>query len=273
MTDSLLVAAAQFAPTADSAANLAEMTELATRAAERGAGLVVFPEYSSYFEAELGPRFVENAQSIDGPFVEGLAALAKLLGIHVVAGLVESTGTDRFSNTLVALSPAGDLVATYRKLHLYDAFGSTESDWVVPGTIEAPETFEVGGFAAGLQTCYDVRFPEVTRTLVDAGAELVLLPAEWVRGPLKENHWRTLVTARALENTVFVVAADHTPPVGVGTSMVVDPHGVVLAQLGDEKGLAIAEITRERLDSVRLVNPALALRRFSVSPRATARLV
>jgi predicted amidohydrolase len=121
-----------------------------------------------------------------------------------------------------------------------------------------------GGFTVGMQTCYDIRFPEVTRRLVDAGADLVLVPAEWVRGPLKENHWRVLVTARAIENTIYVAAADHAPPIGVGNSMVVDPMGVELVTIGEESGIAVAEVTAARVASVRETNPALALRRFGV---------
>ncbi|HZK59138.1 MAG TPA: nitrilase-related carbon-nitrogen hydrolase, partial [Cryobacterium sp.] len=117
------------------------------------------------------------------------------------------------------------------------------------------------------QTCYDIRFPEVTRRLVDAGADLVLVPAEWVRGPLKEQHWRTLVTARALENTIYLAAADHAPPVGVGNSMVVDPMGVELVTIGETTDVAVAWVSAERVAAVRAVNPALALRRFRVVER------
>jgi predicted amidohydrolase len=167
----------------------------------------------------------------------------------------------------VAVSPAGELVAAYRKLHLYDAFGEKESDWVLAGEIEAPQTFDVRDLTVGLQTCYDIRFPEVTRRLVDAGADLVLVPAEWVRGPLKEQHWRTLVTARALENTIYIAAADHAPPVGVGNSMVVDPMGVELVTVGETTDVAVAWVSAERISAVRRVNPALELRRFGVVPR------
>jgi len=261
--DGLGVAIAQFAPDADKAANLAAITRLAERAASRGASIVVFPEYSSYFSDPFGHGFLENAEPLDGAFVTALAALAARLGIHVAAGMIETTEAgERFSNAVVAVSPAGELVASYRKLHLYDAFGSRESDFVEPGVIEAPETFSVGPFTVGLQTCYDIRFPEVSRRLVDAGADLVLVPAEWVRGVLKEHHWRTLVTARALENTIYVAAADHTPPIGVGASLVVDPMGVTIASLAENEDVAVAWIDRNRIDEVRRVNPALALRRF-----------
>lgn len=258
-----LLAVAQFVPGDDRDRNLAVIEEFATEAASRGATLVVFPEYSSFFEAELGDASVAAAEELDGPFVTGLAAIATSLGIHLVAGMLERAG-EKASNTLVAVDPAGAVVATYRKLHLYDAFGQRESDRVQAGVIEPPETFGWQGFTVGMQTCYDIRFPEVTRRLVDAGAELVLVPAEWVRGPLKEHHWRVLVTARAIENTVYVAAADHAPPIGAGNSMVVDPMGVELVTIGEESAIAVADVTLERVASVRQTNPALALRRFGV---------
>ena len=262
------IAVAQFAPGDDTAENLERMSRLAGDAANRGALLVVFPEYSSYFTPTMDASWAEHAQGLHGPFVRALAELASELGIHVVAGLVERIqGETRVANTLVALDPNAELVAYYRKVHLYDAFGQRESEWIVPGPVEAPQTFAFGGFTVGLQTCYDLRFPEVTRQLVDAGADLVLVPSEWVRGPLKEAHWRTLATARAIENTVYLAAADHAPPVGVGNSLIVDPMGVELAGLGEEVGTAVASITPARVTEVRRINPALQLRRFTVVPR------
>jgi predicted amidohydrolase len=138
---------------------------------------------------------------------------------------------------------------------------------VRPGDIEPPQTFAWHGFTVGLQTCYDIRFPEVTRRLVDAGADLVLVPAEWVRGPLKEHHWRTLVTARAIENTIYIAAPDHAPPVGAGNSMIVDPMGVELVTIGEAVDVAVAHLSPERVAAVRRINPALTLRRYAVVPR------
>ncbi|RNE59045.1 carbon-nitrogen hydrolase family protein [Cryobacterium tepidiphilum] len=267
MADSALaVAVAQFAPGTDPAANLAAIRELAATASARGARLVVFPEYSAFFEPVMGRSFVDAAETLDGRFVAGLSSIAADLGIHLVAGMIEQTDGERFSNTLVAVSPAGDVVATYRKLHLYDAFGQRESAWVQPGVLDEPQTFAVDGLTVGLQTCYDIRFPEVTRRLVDAGADLVLVPAEWVRGPLKEQHWRTLVTARALENTIYIAAADQAPPVGVGNSMIVDPMGVEIATIGEATDVALGWVSHARIAEVRTFNPALALRRFRVVP-------
>ena len=271
MTESVL-AVAQFAPTAETVGNLATIRELASKAVARGASLVVFPEYSSYFTPDLGQDWVDAAQTLDGEFVTRLGALSSELGIHLVAGMLERTDDPaRASNTLVALDPSGSLVATYRKLHLYDAFGAQESEWILAGSLGAPETFGWGGFTVGLETCYDVRFPEVTRHLVDAGADLVLVPSEWVRGPLKEAHWRTLLTARAIENTIYVAAADHAPPVGVGNSLVIDPMGVEIATIGEAVDVALAWVTPERVVATRVTNPALALRRFDVSARAERR--
>ena len=116
-------------------------------------------------------------------------------------------------------------------------------------------------------TCYDLRFPEVGRLLVDAGADVFLVPAEWVRGPLKEHHWRTLLHARAIENTVFVAAADHPPPLGVGNSLIVDPQGVELAAVGTSTDVAVAHLDVRAIERVRRVNPSLTLRRFRVEPR------
>lgn len=267
-THKIAVAVAQFAPGNDKETNLVAVRNLATEAARLGAKLVVFPEYSSYFVPELGREAVEAAEPIDGPFATALGALAKVLGIHIVAGMLEpAASADRVSNTVIAVDPHGERVAKYRKMHLYDAFGQKESDWIAAGPIEAPETFEVGGLTVGLQTCYDLRFPEVTRRLVDAGADIVAVPSEWVRGPLKEHHWRTLVIARALENTIYVVAADHAPPVGVGNSMVVDPMGVELVTIGETTDVAVTWVAAARLDEVRQINPALSLRRFKISER------
>ena len=266
------IAVAQFAPGDDEAKNLDTIRSLAEDAASRGALLVVFPEYSSYFTPQLGPDWPEHAQTLHGPFVRALAEIAAELGIHLVAGMIELVPgeTERVANTIVAVDAAGAVVAHYRKMHLYDAFGTRESDRIVAGNVwgdgEAP-TFAWGGFTVGLQACYDVRFPEVTRRLVDAGADLVLLPSEWVRGPLKEHHWRTLVTARAIENTVYVAAADHAPPIGAGNSMVVDPMGVELVTVGESTDVGVAWISPTRVTEVRHINPALKLRRFTVAPR------
>lgn len=266
-----LLAVAQFAPGASAEHNLATIDRLVARAADRGASLVVLPEYASWFDREPGAHWLPHAQPLDGAFVAGLTRIAAAHGATIVAGMLETAGDERrVRNTAVAVASDG-LLARYRKLHLYDAFGAAESAWIEPGAVEAPETFEWEGLRVGLQTCYDLRFPEATRRIVDAGADVVAVPSEWVRGPLKEHHWETLVTARAIENTVYVAASDHTPPIGVGASLVADPMGVALARLGEREDVAVAAVDAERLAEVRRTNPALRLRRFDVVARTGSR--
>lgn len=264
---SLLIAAAQFAPTDDTAANARTIAELVATAAGRGASVVLLPEYADYFVDPFDPSLRDHAQDVPGAFTTALQELAARHDVTIVASMLERAADGRrVHNTLVAVDASG-VVARYRKVHLYDAFGQRESDWVAPGEPAPPEIFERGGIRFGLQTCYDLRFPEVSRVLVDAGADVLLVPAEWVRGPLKEAQWTTLLHARAIENTVYVVAADHTPPIGVGLSTIVDPQGVAIAALGTGEGIAVAEIDRAQIDAVRRRNPALSLRRYRVEPR------
>lgn len=265
-TAAVPVAVCQFAPTASRADNRERIAGLTADAVARGARLVVFPEYSSYFVDPMDATLAENAETLEGEFVATLIALAATHAVVVVAGLTEGASDgQRVRNAVVAVDGDG-VLAVYRKQHLYDAFGQTESDWVEPGATGMAATFDLDGLRFGLMTCYDLRFPEVGRTLADAGADVVVVPAEWVRGPLKENHWTTLLAARAIENTVYVVAADHPSPIGVGHSQVIDPQGVVLAGVGAGEGLAVAPVERAVIERVRAINPSLRLRRYRVVP-------
>ncbi|UNK69751.1 carbon-nitrogen hydrolase family protein [Microbacterium sp. H1-D42] len=260
-----LVAVCQFAPGADAAQNRAQVVDLVARAAARGARVVVLPEYSNYFANPFDESLAVNAESLDGPFVASLSATAAEHHVIVVAGMLETADAGRVHNAVVAVSDAGTL-AVYRKQHLYDAFGQRESDWIAPGEVGAAAIFDVDGIRFGLMTCYDLRFPEVARTLADAGVDAMIVPAEWVRGPLKEHHWTTLLAARAIENTAYVIAADHPAPIGVGLSQVIDPQGVVVAGVSAGEGIALASIDGELITRTRETNPVLALRRYRVVP-------
>jgi predicted amidohydrolase len=254
--------AVQFAAGIDVDENLAAIGRLVARAS--GSDLVVFPEASMHDfgrpDLPLGPI----AQSVDGPFVAAVAAHARSLRATVVVGMFEaSPDVERPFNTLVAIGPEGEVLGSYRKVHLYDSFGYRESDRLSAGDVK-PLTIKVGDLVVGLMTCYDLRFPEYARLLVDAGADVLAVPAAWVRGPLKEDHWETLVRARAIENTVYIVAAAQTGAAYVGSSLVVDPMGVAVARLGDEPGVITAELTLDRLREVRERNPSLANRRLPI---------
>jgi predicted amidohydrolase len=267
----VFVAVGQFGPGPNPAGNVDAIRELVEAAAENGAKIVVLPEYSSAFCGALGDWVNTFAEPLTGPFVTAMRALAAECDIAVVVGLLEAPDDEdedtRPFNTVVAINSSGDILARYRKVHLFDAFGSMESDWIQPGDAEeAPEICELAGLTVGLQTCYDLRFPEVTRRLVDAGAELVAIPSEWIAGPKKAHHWVALIAARAIENLVFVAAADQIAPVAVGMSRVISPLGETLIDMGQTAGIAMAEVFIDVLTDARRANPALQLRRYGVSP-------
>ncbi len=260
------IALAQFAAGPDKAANLRRMLEMAAEAARARARLVLFPECSmAYAPAETSLAAV--AEPLEGPFVAALADAARRHGLAVVAGLLETApGGERVFNTVVALDAAGAVAGAYRKVHLYDAFGFRESDRMRPGAGDTL-VFTLEETTFGVQTCYDVRFPELSRHLVGRGAEVLLLPAAWVHGLLKESHWEVLVRARAIENTAYVAAAGLTGRQLTGSSMLVDPMGVPVARAGETEGLLVGDVDRERVRAVRRTNPSLENARPDVYAR------
>ena len=247
----------------------AERVQAAMReAAEQGADLAVFPEAT---QVRFGSDLRAAAEPLDGPFCSGLAAVAKDTGMALVAGVFEPAPDGRVYNTAVAFDGRGELVASYRKLHLFDAFGHRESELVAPGS--ALVVCTLAGVRAGLEICYDVRFGELSRALATAGASLLVLPAAWAAGPVKEEHWATLVRARAIENTVWVAAVGQVPDpsepatraaTGVGRSMLVDPLGVVRLDMGPSAGVAVGEVDTGLIETVRATVPSLANRRDDV---------
>ena len=151
--------------------------------------------------------------------------------------------------------------ADYRKIHLYDSFGYRESDRLTGGPLE-PVVVDVAGWRVGLMTCYDLRFPELARRLVDAGAEVLVVPAAWLPGERKVEHWRTLLAARAIENTCFVVGAAQPEPRYSGHSVVVGPLGEVLAEAGGVEATLDVVLERADLETARRTNPSLSNRRL-----------
>jgi predicted amidohydrolase len=191
--------------------------------------------------------------------------------VALVAGVFEPAPDGRVYNTAVAYDAAGTRVAAYRKIHLYDALGERESAMVAPGS--EPVVTDLAGVRVGIMTCYDVRFPELARALAVRGAELIVIPAAWAAGLFKEEHWVTLVRARAIENTVWVAAACQVPdpsapptraPTGVGRSMMADPMGTVRADLGPFPGVAVADLDSALTKQVRAILPSLEHRREDI---------
>ncbi len=244
-----------------------EAARRAIRDARRGgADLVLLPEVFMAFLAASDPRTAASvAEPVDGPFVSALAQEARAQRLYVGCGIWETAPGEptRAHNTVVLLGPDGALLLAYRKTHRYDAFGFSESARTIPG-IEAPRTVRTPLGTFGLLVCYELRFPELMRMAALDGADVVLLPAAWVAGYLKEQHWVTLVQARAIENTVFVAAANQTGTICTGRSLLVDPMGVVLADGGEEPGLVFGDADLARIARVREKLPVLSHRREEI---------
>jgi len=262
------VALCQIPVSSRPAVNFKRVRLALAQAADAGADLAVFPEAT---QIRFGSDLRAAAEPLDGPFCSGLAEAAKETGVALVAGVFEPGPDGRVYNTAVAYDGTGQLVASYRKLHLFDAYGQRESDLVAPGSV--PVICTLAGVRTGLEICYDVRFGELSRALAAGGASLIVLPAAWAAGLFKEDHWVTLVRARAIENTVWVAAVGQVPDpdepftraaTGVGRSMLVDPLGVVRADLGPGPGVAVAEVDVDLIRTVRDRLPSLDNRRDDV---------
>jgi len=263
------VGVVQFAAGFDKPDNLARVRSLVDDAADGGADLVIAPEGAMH---DFGPQdlaLAPFAEPTDGRFVSGVAEVAARRGVTVVAGMFESVEGDptRAYNTVVAVGPTGELIGRYRKQHLFDALGWVESDRLVPGETGDRLVFECGDMTVGVMTCYDVRFPELARVLVDDGATLLAVPSAWVAGPRKPEQFRALATARAIENVAYVAAAVQAPPSYTGQSVVIDPFGEVLAELADAPGVTVADVTTARVAQCRVKMPSLDNRRWKVTPR------
>lgn len=257
MSSTLRVRLVQQASGLDPADNLAAVERAATEAGD--ADLVVLPEAFARDFGEAGSDLAPWAEDLDGPFATRLRELSET-GPAWLGGMFER-GDDpaRPLNTLV-LAQRGR-VSSYRKIHLYDSFGYEESRTVSPGPLE-PATVDLDGFPLGLMTCYDLRFPELARALAVAGAEALVVPAAWVAGERKVEHWRTLLRARAIENTVWVVGVGQPGPRYTGHSTVVAPTGDVVVEADAEAAVLDATLERDAVAEVRRTNPSLANRRM-----------
>ncbi|MDI3339396.1 MAG: carbon-nitrogen hydrolase family protein [Sphaerobacter sp.] len=255
------------------AENIRVALELVERAAAAGADVAVLPEYVDF----LGPKEagVAVAEPIPGPTSEAFAAKARELGIWLLGGSIREQGPDpeHIYNTSLLFNRQGEIVAKYRKIHLYDVeltgnVSAQESATVAPGCEVV--TADIEGHIAGLSICYDLRFPELYRALTLRGAEILFVPAAFMLFTGKD-HWEVLLRARAIENQCFVVAAGqygkHEPDVTCyGRSMIIDPWGTVLATAPDGVGMAIADIDFAQLRRIRQQLPSVANRRPDVYP-------
>jgi len=252
------IALAQILSGTDPAANLDLVAEHTARAAEAGADLVLFPEATM---CRFGVPLAPVAQPLDGPWATAVRDIAARSGIVVIVGMFCPTDDGRVTNTLLATGPS--VAAHYHKIHLYDAFGFTESRTVAPGF--DPVVIDVGGVGVGLSTCYDIRFPELHAELARRGAQVLTVHASWASGPHKLEQWTLLSQARALDTTSVVAAVDQAypgdklakaGPTGVGGSLVSSPIGAVIAQAGAAPELLVVDVD---LDSVQQARRSIAV--------------
>jgi predicted amidohydrolase len=251
----------------DPEANVARAADLADAAAAAGARLVALPESLQYRGSDDGSR--ASARPIPGPFTDAFAAVARRHRAWILAGSLAEVSPDpaRPWNTSAVIGPDGAIVARYRKVHLFDVDVrdgpvDLESARVTPG--DEPVVAEVAGMRLGLSVCYDLRFPELYRTLALAGADVLTVPSNFTERTGRD-HWEVLLRARAIENGCWVVAPSQIggPPgaPAFGRSMVVDPWGTVVAQAPDREHVLHAEIDTERVADIRRQIPALENRR------------
>jgi deaminated glutathione amidase len=262
------VAAVQLNSTADFIANMAHADRLTRAAAADGAKLIVLPEKWTAMGSEQDLR--DSAETLDGAAIGWARAIARELAVDLVAGsiLERVAGQQKLANTSVHVNPQGEVVASYRKIHMFDVEvgGRTycESELEEPGE-EIVLSHTAGGVELGLSICYDLRFPELYRILAIRGARVLTLPAAFTLATTRD-HWEALVRARAIENQAFVIAANQVGehPGGQhsgGRSMIVDPWGVVLAQAPDSESYIVAELDLESQLAIRARLPSLANRR------------
>ena len=253
----LRIAACQLSSTDDPDHNFAQLAEAAREAAARGARVIVFPEATM---ARFGTPLASIAQPVDGPFAEGVRAVAAETGALIVVGMFTPADEGRVHNTLLVTGAGVD--ARYDKIHLFDAFGSRESDTVAPGGELV--TVEAFGITIGFATCFDLRFSDQFRDLARRGAELIVVPASWGEGPGKAEQWDVLTRARAMDAQAWLVACDQawtppagTDPLGLGRSVVVEPLGGVRARLGAAVDTLVTDIDPAMVAGVRQRVPIL----------------
>ncbi len=256
------VAVGQFAVGPEWQKNASTCVGLMAEAVLAGTDLLVLPEAVLARDDNDPDMSVKSAQPVDGRYVEQLREESRKNGMTTVLTLHIPTRQGRAANTLLALR-SGEIVAQYQKVHLYDAFSVQESRLVDAGKELAP-LLEVAGMKVGLMTCYDLRFPEMALSLALAGAEVIVLPAAWLKGPHKEAHWATLLAARALDTTCYLAASGECGSKNIGHSRVVDPLGVTIAAAAEAPELIFAELRAERVTAVRQMLPVLNNRRFAI---------
>lgn len=258
------VASIQLITSRDKEENLRKILYFIEKSSKAGADLVIFPEASTFFSPPDEPFDVlyEKAEPINGSWVNSLKKSARENNINLVIGIYEKSLEERkVYLSAVYINREGEVEHIYRKTHLYDAFNFRESDRISKGDNKY-EVFKIDGkWKAGLLVCYELRFPEISRTYALKGADILLVPAAWVKGYLKEEHLFTLAKARAIENTLYVVLSAQIGNIYTGYSAIIDPLGVPIVRSTEKEGIILGELEKERINEVRQTLPLLQQRR------------
>jgi predicted amidohydrolase len=268
MEKSHRVAIVQMKSSTDKEENLRFSLHFVKEAARRKAHLICFPEFQmAYSSAKQSSKQLTNvAESANGNFIVKLCSAARSCKIDIVATIYEKSDTlsdRRVYDTAVLINSKGNIISLYRKVHLYDALGFKESLKLMAGdSIEQPSATLTG--TIGLMICYDIRFPEISRILAVQGAEILVAPSAWIQGVMKEEHWVTLLKARSIENGLYMLAPDQVGNIFSGRSMVIDPFGSVILDMGSREGMEVVDIDISRVQSVRKSLPLLKNRRNDV---------
>ncbi|AJM91635.1 carbon-nitrogen hydrolase family protein [Nitrosopumilus piranensis] len=266
------VAVVQFKASTNKETNLKKIISYIKKAASKNATLCAFPEFMMFYtnSTQTPKQLASLAETINGNFVKTIAKAAKENQIQVVGSFYEkSRKKDKVYDTSFVIDKSCKVISIYRKIHLYDALGFRESDKMASGSkIAKPVKTTLG--KVGMMICYDLRFPEMSRSLAAAGSEILIAPSAWVKGNMKEEHWITINKTRAIENGCYVIAPDQVGNIYCGRSLVVDPYGKVLLDMKKKQGIGYVNIDLKKVKQTRKVLPLLKNRRTDVYPTLKA---
>ncbi|HYG00198.1 MAG TPA: carbon-nitrogen hydrolase family protein [Candidatus Saccharimonadales bacterium] len=273
------VSIVQMKSSLDKEENLLYSLEQIKESAKNSAKVICFPEFQMSFSpsTQSSEELYSLSESIDGNFISQLKKSARENDIFVVSSIYEransklknnrqnqkkflNRNSHRVFDTVVLINNQGRLVSHYRKLHLYDALGFKESDKLLAGSeLFKPVPSPLG--KTGTLICYDLRFPELSRILTLKGSVSLIAPSAWVQGTMKEDHWLIMCKARAIENGVYLIAPNQIGNIFCGRSLVVDPFGVVVLDMGNKEGFDIVDLDLDRINLIRKSLPLLKNRR------------
>lgn len=262
MTSELRVGLVQLASTQSKHRNLEKLKKMIVKCE---ADLVILPEYFMADIKGLAPVEVYDiSEDVNGPLINEISRLAAEYSTFILATMFEKTEKKpKVYNSVVFINPKGDVIGVYRKIHLFDAYGYKESDYMLHGDKPSP-IINIGSARIAAAICFDIRFPELYRYYALKGANIVVNPSAWYKGPFKEETLRFLAQARAHENTFYMIIVNQCGTDFTGRSMIVNPYGIVEVDLGTKERYLEYQIDMNAINEARKVLPVLKLRRGEI---------